>query len=78
MKCPVCGADSRIIKNLANSDNDTFRLRQCRECSNTFYTIEFVIEDTDQFKHEWNKLLAKERNYYRQLSQGRNPKNDPN
>lgn len=79
MKCPICGSNSRIIKNLFNPEqNETYRLRHCTECNNAFFSVEFDIEDTDQFKEEWRQLLLRERSYYRQINSGRDVKRDPN
>jgi transcriptional regulator NrdR family protein len=57
MNCPKCNCSScTTIDTVQNrTDNEVYRKRKCRDCGHIFYTSEFEVEYSDQFKKDWNK-----------------------
>ena len=54
MTCPKCGGKIRVLDTVHNPDNETYRRKRCTVCSHEFFTTEFEIEVTDEFKREWS------------------------
>ena len=56
MKCPKCGGKTRVTDNVnIISTNERYRQRTCKECGHKFYTVEFEVEDDEQFRKTWIK-----------------------
>ena len=53
MICPKCGGKTRVDSTTNQHDNTVLRRRQCIECKLIFGTVECIIEDQEQFKHDW-------------------------
>lgn len=55
MICPDCGSTNvGVIDNSFNPEtNEAYRLRKCKDCLYRFYTIEFEVEATAQFKTDF-------------------------
>lgn len=55
MICPDCGGTRiGVIDNAFNPEtNEAYRLRKCKDCLYRFYTIEFEVEATTQFKNDF-------------------------
>lgn len=55
MICPDCGSKNvGVIDNAFNPEtNEAYRLRKCKDCLYRFYTIEFEVEATVQFKNDF-------------------------
>lgn len=58
MTCPNCGGKVRVINSANNTDdNEVYRRRECTVCGSRFYTTEFLVEHTDEFKQLWNAYV---------------------
>lgn len=55
MICPDCGGTNvGVIDNSFNPEtNEAYRHRKCKDCLYRFYTIEFEVEATTQFKNDF-------------------------
>ena len=60
MKCPKCGSKTSIINKLTSSNNEVYIKNGCSNCGHIFFTAEFDIEETPEFKKEWNELQKAE------------------
>lgn len=55
MTCPKCkGKVVSIDSSINNTDNEVYRKKKCRDCGETFYTVEFEVIENDRFKKAWN------------------------
>ena len=60
MKCPKCeGEVKSICGQVDTPNNETYRCKKCVDCGYTFYTVEFEVEVTPQFKKEWKQYSSK-------------------
>lgn len=58
MLCPKCNSKTRTIDTRNNDkDNETYRRCSCnnKECGFKFYSVEFMAEETFDFKESWQK-----------------------
>lgn len=55
MLCPKCNGKVLVTDTRGTPNNDIYRERKCVNCGYIFYTIEFEVESTDDFKKEWSK-----------------------
>lgn len=57
MHCPKCEhLKTKVVDTVYNKTDDEFyRRRVCLKCRHRFYTVEFIIEDNEQFRKLWNK-----------------------
>lgn len=58
MVCPKCKSKTKVIDVCLNVDeNEVYRYRECinEECGHKFHSVEFLVEETEQFKKEWKK-----------------------
>lgn len=63
MICPKCGGDTRVgDTRYEEKENEIFRRRVCKNCSNEFFTVEFGIEVDDKFMKLWKALARIFRN----------------
>ena len=84
MLCPKCGCEkTHTFDNAFNPEtNESYRRRRCTECSHAFFTVEFEVEETEQFGEDWKKwrraqeALAKEKKQ-RLDKKSRNKRNEP-
>lgn len=54
MICPKCGGKTTVEDNSFNPDtNELSRRRRCKACNHEFFTMEFEVECTEQFKKDW-------------------------
>lgn len=54
MTCPKCKGKLRCIGTVMyDKENEIFRKKECENCWEQFYTVEFTVEENDRFKHEW-------------------------
>lgn len=69
MICPECGGTVGTYETRhEEKENEVYRLRKCKVCEYTFFTIEFQTEVNDEFMKVWasisrchkNVLKAKE------------------
>ena len=58
MKCSICAGKVRVIDNV-NKDSENYRKRKCDGCGRIFYTIEFEVEQDDQFNKDWSMYHRK-------------------
>lgn len=65
MKCPKCGEKTRII-DVANvpETSEKYRKRECESCNHIFYTIEFEVENNEEFRKIWRTHSRKYKNNY--------------
>lgn len=57
VSCPKCGAGrTGICDVVRNVFNEVYRERECKNCATTFYTMEYVVEENETFKKEWDEL----------------------
>lgn len=60
MTCPDCCGKVTVADTVHITDtNEIYRKRKCLECGHVFYTTEFEVEKTEQFRNEWNKFVRK-------------------
>ena len=52
MVCSRCGGKTRVIDN-SNTDEENYRTRRCMKCKSEFFTVEFEVESTNDFKHTY-------------------------
>lgn len=58
MTCPRCGGRVAVCNNAHNTDtNEIYRKRKCLACGHRIATIEFEVEQDENFKREWSKYL---------------------
>lgn len=57
MRCPKCASEKTyVVDGAPNSEtNEYYRRRRCAQCSHVFFTIEFDVEETEQFREDWKK-----------------------
>ena len=60
MKCPKCGLKPAMQNQLTSSENETYRKYKCHECGRTFFTVEFEVDQTKEFKEMWDRLQKAE------------------
>lgn len=60
MKCPKCNSDS-LVKCTRHDykENEVFRERKCNVCGERFFTVEFPVEENEDFKKIWRQLQDK-------------------
>lgn len=62
MFCPICYNKSKVLETRNNiEENEIYRRRICnnKECGHKFYTAEFIVEETDDFKESFNRKAIK-------------------
>ena len=72
MVCPKCGCIDTLgtPDSVTNVDrNEKYRKRKCTICNHIVYTVETVVEKTEEFSHNWN-------NYHRSTIRKRRIKNE--
>lgn len=57
MHCPKCeNLKTHIADTVYNEvDDEFYRKRKCPRCKHIFYTVEFIVEENDEFRKQWNK-----------------------
>lgn len=56
MVCPKCNGKVTVIDTVQDTDNnEIYRKRKCCNCEYIFYTTEFEVRKTPQFKEDWGK-----------------------
>lgn len=58
LKCPECGGATRSVDNVLDRDNnEVYRQKSCLnpDCGYFFYTVEFVVESSQELIETWNK-----------------------
>lgn len=55
INCPKCEGLLKIRDYSKSSDGDLYRRRVCNKCGHTIFTIEFEVEQTEDFKKDWIK-----------------------
>lgn len=66
MFCPKCGSKARLTTNTRHNEkeNETYKYRICnfKGCGYRFCTVEFVVEEDENFKTNWeNAKRTKDR-----------------
>ena len=57
MNCPKCNGKAKVNRTALDPETKEFyRRRICEKCGHAFYTIEFEIEDTPEFRKIWNDI----------------------
>ena len=57
MTCPKCGGKVRVVKTENYvAKNEIYRQQICFNCGRSFYTVEFDVEETPEFKILWNAV----------------------
>lgn len=61
MKCPKCKADVRVLDGVKIPENKQYRLRACKRCAHQFYTIETIIDPSQEpeFVENWHAYHRK-------------------
>lgn len=60
MLCPKCYGKTRVTETRNNvKESETYRRRICNDktCCHKFYTVEFVAEETNNFKESWKEAI---------------------
>lgn len=55
MNCPICKGKTKVVDTRHTPKNETYRKRQCNECKNIFFTMEFDVFASDRVIDEWNQ-----------------------
>lgn len=55
MLCPKCKGKLGVIDNVNAPDNELYRLRRCKECGHTIYTIEYEADADKYFLNRWDE-----------------------
>ena len=56
MVCPKCKGKTLVIDTVKDIDyNEIYRKRRCQNCDYTFFTTEFEVRKTPQFREDWAK-----------------------
>lgn len=56
MICPKCFDDATVIDTVKNVDNnEVYRKLKCKSCGHKFYTLEYEVEYSNNFKKLWNE-----------------------
>lgn len=64
--CPKCGIKTRNADTIPDEgNNEIYREKTCYLCGHVFYTLEFVIEDTEQLQKTLKELRFNRRKQYR-------------
>lgn len=50
-----CKNKSKVV-DTRSTYNEVYRKHYCESCGRTFYTIEFEVEENEQFENEWKRL----------------------
>lgn len=56
MKCPKCAGEVRVRDTTYTEENEIYRRRKCLDCGHVFYTMEFEVEASPEFRKEWRKF----------------------
>lgn len=70
MKCPECGGKLTSRLALETEENEIYRKRPCPECGCVFHSIEFIVEETDDFVEEWERLRKAHVKHYNDKRKG--------
>ena len=63
MKCPKCKGKLLVLDNVNDEENfETYRLKKCRECGHSLYTVESEVFVNESFKSAWRKNYRKHKN----------------
>lgn len=54
MNCPKCGGKAKVL-DCARSPEETYRERKCKVCGYAFYTVEYEVENDENFHKTWAK-----------------------
>ena len=57
MKCPNCGEKLYVVNTLPYEDQ-IYRQRKCKNCGDTPWSIEYIVEKNDTLKKEVAKAWA--------------------
>ena len=57
MKCPECKGKLKVLDIVHDEENlETYRLKKCKECGHSLYTIEMEVLCVDEkFKRTWKR-----------------------
>lgn len=62
MNCPKCKQAKSKTIDIALSDHDElYRQKVCAECGEIYFTVEFIVEDSDFVRKEFAKYHRKVR-----------------
>jgi transcriptional regulator NrdR family protein len=58
MNCQKCG-EKTLVKDCVHTNEENYRRRMCGSCGRVFYTIEFEVEQNEEFVRQWNNNYRK-------------------
>ena len=61
MMCPKCESYKTIVINSRAVEENVFRIRQCKDCGNKFYSEEIEIDDEETIKAYLSAIKRKQR-----------------
>lgn len=54
MNCPKCGKET-VVWDISKAPDELYRKRKCKVCGHKFCTIEYEVENDENFRKEWVK-----------------------
>lgn len=55
MKCPICKGGVHVVDTRNIRANLVFRLRECKECGERFFTREEIVNEDNNFMDDWHR-----------------------
>lgn len=62
MICPKCKKKVKVLDlAIDNYHSEMYKKLHCEDCSYTFFTVEFEVEENKQFKKIWHKYKRRKK-----------------
>jgi len=59
MICPKCKGKTRVVETrFYDIENEIYRRRKCIDCDNSFFTVEFEVEENEVLRELWKTVTA--------------------
>lgn len=59
LSCPECGSAARMVESNRNTDENEIYIKYvCTKCSHEFFSIEYIVDNDDTFKQQWERCRS--------------------
>lgn len=58
IKCPECEGKTKTVEMARANTDEIYRKKECLSCGHKFYTVEFIVNATNDFLKSWHRCLG--------------------